>query len=119
MKNKEKTIEFKLELSVFKTKEIFFSFVFNFSFISLKVEWYNTVVEEKYHLPYDPDTVAIVVLSTPDMFDLAFKPFLLSGSYTGSKDGIDECIKYYMQKVNQVRMGCQFWLHCKIKLFLN
>ncbi|CAE1172262.1 MMACHC [Acanthosepion pharaonis] len=73
-----------------------------FEIYPMKVEWYNNVVEEKYHLPYDPDTVAIVVLSTPDMFDLAFKPFLQSGSYTGSNDGIDECIKYYMQKVNQV-----------------
>ena len=82
------------------------------------MEWYNNVVEEKFHLPYDPDTVAFVVLSTPDMFDLAFKQFLCSGLYTQSKDAIDECVKYYLSKVQEVRYD-QFLFMLKNKSWLK
>lgn len=40
------------------------------------VEWYNAVVSPVYRLPFDGATLACVVLSTPDMFERVFVPWL-------------------------------------------
>lgn len=59
-----------------------------------KMGWYNNVVEPRFQLPHPPDTLALVIISTPSMFDLLFKPFVMSPSYNpGALDPLDQCLK--------------------------
>ncbi|KAI1892046.1 hypothetical protein AGOR_G00149950 [Albula goreensis] len=57
------------------------------------IGWYNEVLSPSLHLPYPADTLAAVVLSTPSMFERAFRPFLERGSCLGVNDPIDQCIR--------------------------
>ena len=59
-------------------------------------------MQKDFALHYDPSTLAFVVISTPAMFEEAFKPFISKQCYTGAHDPIDECIKFYFHKVRQV-----------------
>ncbi|KAK7888972.1 hypothetical protein WMY93_024532 [Mugilogobius chulae] len=60
----------------------------------LKVGWYNHVLPASLHLSYPEDTLAVVVLSTPSMFELAFLPFLEEQSCQGLSDPIDQCVRH-------------------------
>uniref|UniRef100_UPI00398E9B1F cyanocobalamin reductase / alkylcobalamin dealkylase isoform X2 n=1 Tax=Pristiophorus japonicus TaxID=55135 RepID=UPI00398E9B1F len=40
------------------------------------IGWYNAVMQPSFHLQYPDDTLAFVVLSMPQMFEKAFKPFI-------------------------------------------
>ncbi|XP_063056739.1 cyanocobalamin reductase / alkylcobalamin dealkylase [Engraulis encrasicolus] len=62
-----------------------------FEVYPLKVGWYNAVLSEAFHLPYPEDTLAVVVLSAPGMFEKAFLPFLKAHSGGGLHDYIDQC----------------------------
>uniref|UniRef100_A0A8C6T111 Cyanocobalamin reductase / alkylcobalamin dealkylase n=1 Tax=Neogobius melanostomus TaxID=47308 RepID=A0A8C6T111_9GOBI len=59
----------------------------------LKIGWYNNVLPASLHLSYPEDTLAVVVLSTPSMFEQAFLPFLEEQSFQGLSDPIDQCVK--------------------------
>nr|XP_061790654.1 cyanocobalamin reductase / alkylcobalamin dealkylase-like [Nerophis lumbriciformis] len=61
---------------------------------TLKVGWYNTVLPAKLHLPYQDDCLAVVVLSTPTMFEQAFLPFMEERRCQGLSDPIDQCVKH-------------------------
>ncbi|XP_035269745.1 cyanocobalamin reductase / alkylcobalamin dealkylase isoform X1 [Anguilla anguilla] len=65
-----------------------------FEVYPFKIGWYNAVLSSSLHLPYSDDTLAVVVLSTPSMFERAFRPFLESGSCVGVNDPIDQCIRH-------------------------
>ncbi|XP_076008938.1 cyanocobalamin reductase / alkylcobalamin dealkylase isoform X2 [Genypterus blacodes] len=60
----------------------------------LKVAWYNSVLEPSMRINYPEDTVAAVVLSTPDMFEQAFLPFLEQSGCQRFSDPIDQCVKH-------------------------
>lgn len=66
-----------------------------------KVQWYNELVEEKYRLPYDADTIGVAVISTPDMFEKAFKEYLATGLYQ-SGPPTQKALIYYMEKVQKI-----------------
>ncbi|KAJ8388432.1 hypothetical protein AAFF_G00133080 [Aldrovandia affinis] len=65
-----------------------------FEVYPFKIGWYNAVLSSSLHLPYPADTLAVVVLSTPSMFERAFIPFLESRSCVGVTDPIDQCIRH-------------------------
>ncbi|GCC26940.1 cyanocobalamin reductase / alkylcobalamin dealkylase isoform X1 [Chiloscyllium punctatum] len=60
-----------------------------------KIGWYNAVIQPSFHLQYQDDTLAFVVLSTPQMFEKAFKPFIAEKPLTTIRDPIDECVVHY------------------------
>jgi len=61
-------------------------------------------VVDTFQLPLDKDTLAFLVISTPAMFDRAFKPFILRQDCTsgGSGDLIDACVAEKFSLVKQV-----------------
>ncbi|XP_053470576.1 cyanocobalamin reductase / alkylcobalamin dealkylase [Ictalurus furcatus] len=63
-----------------------------FEVYPLKIGWYNAVVSQAHQLQYSVDTLALVVLSTPSMFEKVFLPFLQKGCCGGVSDPIDKCI---------------------------
>ncbi|KAJ8376326.1 hypothetical protein SKAU_G00069060 [Synaphobranchus kaupii] len=65
-----------------------------FEVYPFKIGWYNAVLSSSLRLPYSEDTLAVVVLSTPSMFERVFRPFLKSGSCVGVNDPIDQCIRH-------------------------
>ncbi|XP_060081184.1 cyanocobalamin reductase / alkylcobalamin dealkylase-like [Ylistrum balloti] len=66
-----------------------------------KIGWYNEYVDKPYVLPYDPDTLAVLVISTPRMFEEAFKPFVCRQHCEGIKDPIDECVAHHFKLVKE------------------
>ncbi|KAJ3599545.1 hypothetical protein NHX12_033504 [Muraenolepis orangiensis] len=65
-----------------------------FESYALKIGWYNGVLPAALRLPRHEDTLAVVVLSTPGMFERAFLPFLEQGCCQGVSDPIDQCVKH-------------------------
>ncbi|XP_061681466.1 cyanocobalamin reductase / alkylcobalamin dealkylase isoform X2 [Syngnathoides biaculeatus] len=70
-----------------------------FEVYTLKVGWYNSVLPPKLHLPHPDDCLAVVVLSTPSMFEKAFLPFLEERGSQGLSDPIDLCVKHCVTSV--------------------
>ncbi|XP_043941853.1 cyanocobalamin reductase / alkylcobalamin dealkylase [Protopterus annectens] len=66
-----------------------------------KVGWYNAVLHSTFYLPYPEDTLAFIVLSAPQMFEKAFKPFLQKKLFKNVKDPIDECVSHYFTVLKQ------------------
>ncbi|XP_022615038.1 methylmalonic aciduria and homocystinuria type C protein [Seriola dumerili] len=65
-----------------------------FEVYPLKVGWYNSVLPPSLRLAFPDDTLAVVVLSTPAMFEQAFLPFLKESGCHGISDPIDQCVKH-------------------------
>ncbi|KAM9435471.1 cyanocobalamin reductase / alkylcobalamin dealkylase isoform 2-T2 [Clarias gariepinus] len=63
-----------------------------FEVYPLKIGWYNAVVSPAHQLYYSADTLALVVLSTPSMFEKVFLPFLQTGCCEDVRDPIDQCV---------------------------
>ncbi|KAG7316717.1 hypothetical protein KOW79_020258 [Hemibagrus wyckioides] len=63
-----------------------------FEAFPLKIGWYNEVVSQAHQLQYSANTLALVVLSTPSMFEKVFLPFLQTGYCRGVRDPIDQCV---------------------------
>uniref|UniRef100_A0A8C5BDD7 Cyanocobalamin reductase / alkylcobalamin dealkylase n=1 Tax=Gadus morhua TaxID=8049 RepID=A0A8C5BDD7_GADMO len=59
-----------------------------------QIGWYNDVLPASLRQPHHEDTLAVVVLSTPDMFERAFLPFMEKGCCQGVSDPIDQCVKH-------------------------
>jgi len=57
-----------------------------------------------FQLPFDDDTLAFIVISTPAMFDQSFKPFVLRQECVGegARDLIDMCVAQKFSLVRQV-----------------
>ena len=67
-----------------------------------KVQWYNDKVQSIFHLPYDPNTLAVLIISCPSMFELLFQPYLCSADYRpGQLDPLDQCIKDEMTRMKE------------------
>lgn len=78
---------------------------------TFKIAWYNALVAPEYSLKaYHDDTLALLVISTPSMFELAFLPFLgqtiepstLDASNVVYCDPIDKCMQHYFGALKQV-----------------
>ncbi|XP_040895446.1 cyanocobalamin reductase / alkylcobalamin dealkylase [Toxotes jaculatrix] len=65
-----------------------------FEVYPLKVGWYNSVLSPSLRLPFPDDSLAVVVLSTPAMFEQAFLPFMEQRGCQGLSDPIDQCVKH-------------------------
>ncbi|XP_041356644.1 cyanocobalamin reductase / alkylcobalamin dealkylase-like [Gigantopelta aegis] len=72
-----------------------------FEFYPFKVGWYNEKVGEAYVLPYNSDTLAFSIISTPDMFEKTFKPFIFEQDLSGTQDPIDQCMIHHFNLVKQ------------------
>lgn len=68
----------------------------------LQVGWYNDKVDEIFHLPYDKDTLGILLLSTPDMFEKVFVPFIKSGYVADHRDPLDASISDFIECLKSV-----------------
>lgn len=73
-----------------------------FEVYPFKVQWYNELVDKTYQLPYDMNTIAVVVISTPDMFDKAFKQYLATGLYKFTENPSYEALIYYLEQVQKI-----------------
>lgn len=62
--------------------------------LPLQVGWYNALLPSSLHLDYPESTLAVVVLSTPDMFEQAFLPFLENRLFQRLSDPVDQCVKH-------------------------
>lgn len=67
-----------------------------------KIGWYNDKVLPVFKLDYSPDTLAFNVISTPTMFDKAFKPYVCRQECTGVADPIDQCMKHYFARAKEL-----------------
>ena len=66
--------------------------------------WYNDKVNhDAFRWDFAYDTLAVLVLSTPEMFEKAFKPFLKSQiAYNGLQDPLDECLTLQFKQIKDV-----------------
>lgn len=69
---------------------------------TLQIGWYNEQVKDVFRLSYPADTLGLLVISTPDMFERAFIPFLKNEECNEIRDPIDQCVVHYFNKVKQV-----------------
>ncbi|XP_019936101.2 cyanocobalamin reductase / alkylcobalamin dealkylase [Paralichthys olivaceus] len=65
-----------------------------FEVYPLKVGWYNSLLPASLRLAFPDDSLAVVVLSTPAMFEQAFLPFMEERGCQGVTDPIDQCVKH-------------------------
>ncbi|XP_023218050.1 methylmalonic aciduria and homocystinuria type C protein homolog [Centruroides sculpturatus] len=75
---------------------------YGFEFHPFKIGWYNDMIKPIFQLNYSYDTIAFLIVSTPQMFDRAFKPFVRCRRLSGSLNPIDECTVYYLDRIKQV-----------------
>ena len=71
----------------------------------LQIGWYNEFVQEICRLSYPDDTLGLCVISTPEMFEKAFIPFVKQQDCDGIRDPIDQCMVHYFNKVKEVGGG--------------
>ena len=65
-----------------------------------KVGWYNQRVGPPFQLGYHDDTLAVVFVSTPSMFERLLRPFLSSPSFVPTaRDPVDQCHKQLFASV--------------------
>ncbi|XP_029356342.1 cyanocobalamin reductase / alkylcobalamin dealkylase isoform X1 [Echeneis naucrates] len=69
---------------------------FGFEVYPLKIGWYNSKLDPLLHLSCPDDTLAVLVLSTPSMFEQAFLPFIEKSEGFGLSDPIDQCVKLHV-----------------------
>ncbi|XP_054428108.1 cyanocobalamin reductase / alkylcobalamin dealkylase [Pteronotus mesoamericanus] len=74
---------------------------FGFEVYPFQVAWYNALLPPAFHLPLPGPTLAFLVLSTPAMFDQAFKPFLQSCHLQPLTDPVDQCVAYHLGRVRE------------------
>lgn len=80
---------------------------YHFESYPFKVEWYNENVDSKYKLNYENDTLAVLLLNTPRMFENLFLPYLYKNfkdnesELDNLNDPIDKCLKIKFDEVKQ------------------
>lgn len=68
-----------------------------------KVGWYNNKVETPFQFPFHEDTLAVLVISTPSMFEKLFLPYIMAEKSTTKKaDPLDECIREEMTSITNL-----------------
>lgn len=67
-----------------------------------KIGWYNEEVANPFQLPYQKDTLAFVIISTPSMFEKAFVPFVSTMDCTRTNlDPVDKCMKHHFSLIKE------------------
>lgn len=67
-----------------------------------KVGWYNDHVAESFHLEYQPDTLAFVIISIPSMFEKTFIPYLLEADCLRPQgDPLDQCMVKHFSGIKE------------------
>ena len=68
------------------------------------VGWYNEMLSPSFHLPHNPQTLAVLLVSTPSMFENLFIPFLRSPQYSsqGQQDPLDQCFKHFFAELKSL-----------------
>jgi len=61
--------------------------------------WYDELVGEKFHLDRPPDTLALLVISQPAMFERTFLPYLAATPRQKLHDPIDACMVATLEKL--------------------
>lgn len=65
--------------------------------------WYHDMVAIPFHFPYSEDTLAILLINTPSMFESLFIPFLRSPDYSsGRLDPLDQCFKHFFSQLREL-----------------
>ncbi|KAK3732585.1 hypothetical protein QZH41_004980 [Actinostola sp. cb2023] len=66
-----------------------------------KICWYNDLLTHKaFSLDYEPDTLAFVIISSPEMFEHGFKPFITNYNCLATpRDPLDEFVTQMFTKV--------------------
>lgn len=72
--------------------------------MKLQIGWYNDQVMEKFRFPYPADTLALLIISTPDLFDNGLMPFIMKQECLGSADPLDSCLKEQFANVLKVQV---------------
>ncbi|KAH3775661.1 cyanocobalamin reductase / alkylcobalamin dealkylase-like [Dreissena polymorpha] len=67
-----------------------------------KIGWYNEHVGEHFKFPLDYDTFALLVISTPDMFENGLWHFILREECTGTQDMLDTFLKEQFSAIKQM-----------------
>ena len=76
---------------------------FGFEIHPFLVSWYNARVSPVFNLPYKPDTLAILVISIPSMFEQTFIPFLEKKvDASNIRDPLNQAIEYQLRGINTV-----------------
>ncbi|KAL8562286.1 hypothetical protein ACOMHN_037242 [Nucella lapillus] len=65
------------------------------------VGWYNDNVQKSFVLAYPHDTLAFIIISTPAMFDKAFKPFICRQACDQQRDLVDECMIHHFNLIKE------------------
>lgn len=63
-----------------------------------KIGWYNARVQSPFHFHYSDDTLAILIISTPSMFEQLFLPYLASSYQQGQMDPLDHCMSKWFER---------------------
>ena len=66
-----------------------------------------TIIVNAFRLKYSDDTLVLIILSTPNMFELGFIPFIRETDCVGVRDPLDECMARYFEKVKSEFSGSQ------------
>ncbi|CAO4365999.1 unnamed protein product [Caenorhabditis nigoni] len=70
-----------------------------------KIGSYNRSVGDPFSLPYDDSTMALLILSTPDMFDVAFRKWVVQKTMEfGSFDDMSELVSSPIQSFLEDRL---------------
>lgn len=65
--------------------------------------WYHDRVATPFHFPCSEDTLAVLLINTPSMFESLFIPFLRSPHYShGRLDPIDQCFKHFFSQLREL-----------------
>ena len=74
------------------------------------IKWYNNHVDDKFKLNYAENTLAVLVINKPKMFDKLFLKFLFDKFKYGSEsleshnDPIDLCMTETFSQIKQVNI---------------
>ena len=80
----------------------------HFECYPFRVEWYNSIVDAKFKLDVHGDTLAILVINTPSMFEHVFLPDLFQTyknneeKFENLSDPLDECLSRLFDNVKKV-----------------
>ena len=76
---------------------------FGFEFHPFLVSWYNAKVTPVFSLPYTPDTLAVLAISTPSMFENSFIPFLQTKiDPTNTRDPLDQAVQHKINEISNI-----------------
>ena len=80
----------------------------HFECYPFKVDWYNAIVDTKFKLELHGDTLAVLVMNTPAMFEHVFLDDLFEtyksdeAKFESVNDPLDECLSRLFDKVKKV-----------------